>query len=133
MLHKTTFAGVMALLAATFVQVSAATSTATVTVSECPLGTCTKICATPTVTVDPVGTCAFDILSCPMARCQFIPPITSTSTSYCKGACTSLITKGCTKLPTATVVPPCPTKCPELCPIPVETVAVACPTTVKVA
>ncbi|KAF8446576.1 hypothetical protein BDZ91DRAFT_768803 [Kalaharituber pfeilii] len=62
--------------------------------------------------------------------CLSVPAITSTTTKYCpSGGCSKLQSTDCQKAPTATVIPPCPTECPELCPIPIQTVAVACTTT----
>ncbi|KAF8418281.1 hypothetical protein EV426DRAFT_323355 [Tirmania nivea] len=107
----------------------APTPTVTVTVSKCPHSGCRKICATPTATAEPTGECPFDLSTCPVAMCLSVPAITSTSTKYCHpDGCSDVRSTACDKLLTATVIPPCPTACPELCPIPITTVAVACTT-----
>ncbi|KAF8446575.1 hypothetical protein BDZ91DRAFT_134412 [Kalaharituber pfeilii] len=107
------------------------TVTVTSTITSCPVGKCTKICPTTTITVEPTGSCTFNTAGCPVARCAYQTPVTSTFTSYCKGTCTNLTTTKCDAIPSYTLVPPCPTECPELCPVPIETVAVACPTSVR--
>lgn len=64
-----------------------------------------------------------------LSRCLSVPAITSTSTKYCRdGGCATVQSTSCQKIPTVTLVPPCPTKCPELCPMPITVVAVACTT-----
>lgn len=64
--------------------------------------------------------------------CPFLPAITSTRTLYCREGGCGGITTDCSQVYTytATVYPPCPSTCPG-CPRPVETVGVACTTSVE--